>query len=212
MRINWKRLLWVIFIACYTTLFFFNFFKPFDNWLFVYFFTMLLVFWLCTEYYQRHLFFQSGLLFHYHWVIRALFALFFYSSFIIGLSTTIWWQSNKIGLYPFINIIGIFLLGISIYLRWKFYQQKTFIKENTGNFYRTLYILVVSLALGFGSLFLVGYVIIIGFPLIFLQSVYEKRNFQQFEPMIRAAKTYHDLQRKYFELVQNARDKKRGKK
>lgn len=172
---------------------------------------MVLVFWLCTEYYQRHLFFQSGLLFRYHWAIRALFALFFYSSFIIGLSTTIWWQTNKIGLYPFINIIGIVLLGVSIYMRWKFYQQKTFTKENSKNFYTTLYLLLISLALGYGSLFLIGYVIVIGFPLVFLQSVYEKRNFHQDESRIRAAKTYGDLQRRYFELVQDAREKKRGK-
>jgi hypothetical protein len=97
-------------------------------------------------------------------------------------------------------------------MRWTFYQQKKFDKENTGNFYRTLYILLISLALGYGSLFLIGYVIVIGFPLVFLQSLYEKRNFHEYESMIHAAKTYGALQRKYFELVQDARDKKRGKK
>lgn len=205
-------MLWVIFIACYTTLFFFNFFKTFNDWLFVYIYTMLLVYWLCFEYYQRHLFFQSGLLLNYHWAIRAIFALFFYSSFIIGLSTTIWWQSNKLGLYPFINIIGFAVLGISIYLRLKFYQQRSFKQTNTQQFYYTIYLLIISLALGYGSLFLIAYVVIIGFPLVYVQTLYEKRNFHHYGSIIQAAKTYADLQNKYYERMQQAQAKKRGKK
>ena len=213
MRRNWKRLLWVIFIACYTSLFFFNFFQPFDDSFFVYVYTMLLVFWLCVEYFQKHLFFQSGLLLNYHWTIRAVFALLFYSSFIIGLSTTIWWQSNKIGLYPFINIIGIFVLGISIILRQKFYLQGNYTLESAKKFYLTLYLLLISLALGYGSLFLLGYIIVLGFPLILAQTIYEKRNFHHYESIIISVKTYHDLQRKYLEIVQkHAPEKKRGKK
>jgi hypothetical protein len=212
MHINWKRLLWVFFIALYTTLFFYNFFKPFENWLFVYVYTMILVLWLCSEYYRKHSFFQSGLLLDYHWAIRAAFALFFYSSFIIGLATTIWWPGNKIGIYPFINLIGILILIVSIFLRWKFYLRTSYHKQNVQQFYFTIYLLLASIALGYGSIFLLCYVLVIGFPLVVLETVHEKKNFHNYESMIMKAKNYPDLQQKYLVYVQELQnqDKKRG--
>lgn len=212
MKIRWPRLLWVVFIACYTALFFYNFFKPFENWFFIYVYTMLLVLWLCSEYYQRHNFFQSGLLLDYHWGVRAVFALFFYSSFVVGLSTTVWWPGNKIGLYPFLNILGIVLLGISVYLRWKFYLMKKYDQETIPKFYHTLYVLCISLALGYGSLFVLVFSAVIGFPLVFLQTVYEKRHFPEYEGMINGAKSYFTLQGRYRDLVKQhqAQSKKRG--
>jgi len=214
MSINWRRLLWVLFIICYTLLFFYNFFRPFGNWIFVYIYTMFLVIWLCSEYYQRHNFFQSGLLLDYHWAVRAVFALFFYSSFIVGLATTIWWSSNKIGLYPFVNMIGIIVFIISVYLRWKFYLLKNYDQESVVKFYHTLYLFLISLALGYGSVFLLIYIVVIGFPLVFLQTIYEKRHFSQYESMINGSKTYFDLQQKYFGLIKQhqTQSKKRGAK
>lgn len=214
MRINWPRFLWVLFIACYTSLFFFNFFKPFKDSFFVFIYTMLLVLWLCSEYYQRHNFFQSGLLFDCHWAVRAVFALFFYSSFIIGVATTVWWPSNKIGFYPFVNIAGIAIFAVSVYLRRKFYLQKDYQEESVAKFYHTLYIFLVSLALGYGSLFLLIYVVVVGFPLVFLQTVYEKRHYEKYASMISRAKTYFDLQQRYFDLIKEhkTQEKKRGAK
>jgi hypothetical protein len=214
MKINWQRFLWVLFIACYTSLFFFNFFEPFENWFFVYIYTLLIVYWLCSEYYQRHNFFQSGLLFDYHWAVRAVFALFFYSSFIIGLATTIWWSGNKIGFYPFVNIAGIAIFIVSVFLRWKFYLQKNYHEESVAQFYHTLYVFLVSLALGYGSMFLLIYVVVVGFPLVFLQTVYERRHFQKYASVISGAKTYYDLQQKYFDHIKQykTQEKKRGAK
>jgi hypothetical protein len=56
--------------------------------------------------------------------------------------------------------------------------------------------------------------VVIGFPLVFLQAVYEKRNFQKYASMISGAKTYYDLQQKYFDLIkqQKTQEKKRGAK
>jgi hypothetical protein len=182
MRINWKRLLWVIFIYLYTGLFFYHCLQPFHNWPFSYIYTMLLIIWLGVEYYHKHLFFQSGFLpFElYKWQLRATFALFFYSSFIVGITTTIWWTKNQIGLYPFVQIIGIILLASSIYVRWKTIRANSITSTKIAQFYLSIALLIGSLALAYGSYFLVLYTVVIGCPLVFFQYTSETSVFRDF--------------------------------
>jgi hypothetical protein len=191
MKINWKRIAWIIFIYLYTGLFFYNCLRPFDNWFVSYIYTMLLIIWLGIEYYQKRLFFQSGFIpFElYMWPLRALFALFFYSSFIIGISTIVWWYKNQIGLYPLIQIIGVAILIYSIYLRWQILSAKKFDISASSKFYLSITVLIVSLALGYGSYFLVIYTILIGFILVFLQYKFENNRLKEFEKFV------HDTQK-----------------
>jgi hypothetical protein len=175
MRINWKRLVWVIFIYLYTGLFFYNCLRPFNYWPVSYLYTMLFIIWLGVEYYHKHLFFQSGFLpFElYKWQLRATFALFFYSAFIIGIATTIWWTKNQIGLYPFIQICGIILLAGSFYVRWKAIRANSITTTVIGQFYLSIALLIGSLALGYGSYFLLLYTVVVGCPLVYLQYISE---------------------------------------
>jgi hypothetical protein len=177
MKINWKRLIWVFFVCIYSALFFFNCLKPFGNWLIPYIYTMVLIIWLAYEYYKRNIFFQSGSIPDalYFWLPRALFALFFYSSFVVGIATIIWWPKNQIGLYPFINIIGLGILGISIYKRLTLFQTEKADQNANRGFYLSVALLTVSLAFGYGSQFLLVYVFVIGLPLIYWNYAYEKR-------------------------------------
>jgi hypothetical protein len=178
-KFNWKRFLWVAFIFLYSCLFFFNFFRPFDNWLISYIYTIILVLWLCLEYYEKRLFFQSGFLpiKQYPWYLRALFALFFYSSFIIGCATIVWWTKTRIHLYPFLQILGLLVLVYSIYIRRKALVCKTADRDHVTKFYSSLFFLIISLALGYSSWFLFFYVLIIGYPLVFWHLAYEIRHF-----------------------------------
>ena len=182
MKINWKRLAWVIFIILYAGLFFFNCLKPYDNWLIPYVFTMILVVWLAYEYYVKNLFFQSGLIpdVLYFWLSRALFALFFYSSFVIGIATVIWWPKNQIGLYPFINIVGVLILLLSIYLRQRIFTKNLGDNKKIRQFYLSICLLIASIALGYGSLFLIIYAIIIGLPLTYWNYAHERKVLSQF--------------------------------
>jgi len=218
MGINWKRLIWVIFIYLYSGLFFYNFLSPYNNWFISYIYTMILIVWLGVEYYEKHFFFQTGFLpiDLYNWPLRALFALFFYSSFIIGNTTIVWWQKNQTGLYPFVPIIGFVLLVISIYLRRQTLAEKIITAENISRFYISIMLLAGSVALGYGSKFLILYVVIIGFPLIFLQKGFEHRQFKKFEDFMRSKqklakieeKDYADLWHKYIEKQLKKRVKK----
>lgn len=218
MRIHWKRLIWVIFICLYSGLFFYNFLYPFNNWLIAYIYTMIFIIWLGVEYYERHLFFQTGFLpiALYSWPLRSLFALFFYSSFIIGISTIAWWHKNQIGLYPFIQIIGFALLIFSIFLRRQSFKGKKVTEENISQFYLSTLLLVSSIALGYGSKFLILYVIIIGFPLIYLQRRYEYKQFKNFEDFVRSrqkndkikTKDHANLWEKYIDKQLKKRQKK----
>jgi hypothetical protein len=143
--------------------------------------------------------------------LRAGFALFFYSSFIIGLATIVWWQKNKIQLYPFIQIAGVALLLYSIFLRRRLYQKKAFDERTVTEFYTSLFLLTISLALGYSSIFLIAYVIIIGLPLVILQKNYERNNFKAFIKIINSVQGYTGLQQKYiklFEKQQNSGGKK----
>jgi len=217
-KFNWKRLLWVVFIYLYSGLFFYNFFRPFNNWLITYIYTMILVLWLCVEYYEKHLFFQSGFLplNQYKWYLRALFALFYYSSFVIGCATLVWWQSNRIHFYPFIQIIGILALLYSIFMRRQALAKPIPDNASITGFYISLLFLTISLALGYSSLFLLPYVIIIGYPLIFGQRIYEIKRFKKFEKYVYEEKKINKINTKnYFYLWDTYSEKycrKRGKK
>ncbi len=164
-----------MFVCLYAALFFYNCLKPFGNWVVPYIYTMVLIIWLAYEYYRRNFFFQSGLIPDalYFWLPRALFALFFYSSFVIGIATIIWWPANKIGLYPVINAIGLCILLGSIYLRWKTFKVRKAEKALIRNFYGSIVLLIFSLAFGYGSVFLFGYAIVIGLPIIYWNYIHE---------------------------------------
>jgi len=217
-KFNWKRLLWVVFIFLYSGLFFYNFFRPFNNWLITYIYTMTLVLWLCVEYYKKHLFFQSGFLplDQYKWYLRALFALFYYSSFVLGCATLVWWQSNRIHFYPFIQIIGISALLYSIFMRRQALAKPIPDNASITGFYISLLFLTMSLALGYSSLFLFAYVIIIGYPLILGQRIYEIKRFKKFEKYVYEdkkikkidIKNYSDL----WEVYIDKNSRKRGEK
>jgi hypothetical protein len=187
MKINWKRLIWVLFVCLYAALFFYNCLKPFSNWVVPYVYTMVLIIWLAYEYYRKYLFFQSGLIpdTMYFWLPRALLALFFYSSFVIGIATIIWWPRNQIRLYPAINVIGLFILLGSIYLRWITFRHKQTNQSAIRDFYRSIALLIISLALGYSSIFLIAYVIIVGLPITYWNYIHEKKAMAGFEDHVR---------------------------
>lgn len=179
---------------------------------------MILVLWLCVEYYKKHLFFQSGFLplDQYKWYLRAPFALLFYSSLIIGCATLAWWQSNRIHFYPFIQILGILALLYSIFMRRQAFTNPVPDDESITRFYLSLLFLTISLALGYSSLFLLPYVIIIAYPLILGQRIYEIKRFKKFEKYIYEdkkikkidVKNYSDLWKVYIDK----HSKKRGER
>jgi hypothetical protein len=182
MKLNWKRFAWVLFVCLYSALFFFNCLKPFSNWVVPYIYTMVLIIWLAYEYYKKNIFFQSGFIpdVLYFWLPRALFALFFYSAFVIGIATIIWWPKSQIGLYPFVNTIGLCILGLSIYRRQVAFRTNTADHTASRGFYLSVVLLIISLALGYGSQFLVVYVVVIGMPLIYWNHKHERRVLARF--------------------------------
>ena len=210
------RLLWVVFIILYCILFFYNMYHPHQNWHLVYIYTIMLIVWFCMEYYERHLFFQTGLLSYFNWLMRVGFALFFYSSFIIGIATVVWWHSNRMGLYPFTQIVGIGLLIYSVILRRRMYTRTEIKREYISQFYFSLYFLTMSVALAYGSVFLLLYVVIIGYPLIFLMRRYEITHFTAFTAYIKrteniekiTAKNFKELWAKYLAAVTSKPAKK----
>ncbi len=216
-KIKWRRLIWVVFICLYSALFFYNFLSPYSNWHIAYLYTMLLILWLGVEYYEKHFFFQSGLLRYFHWALRTSFALFFYSSFIIGLATLVWWQGNRIGLYPFVQIIGVALFIYSIVLRRKVFRKQVITQDNISAFYFSIFFLTSSVVLAYGSLFLIPYTLLIGFPLVLLQKRFEKRHFKRFEEFVHTTqnidkikmKQYDSLWNKYMDHLQKKNTKKR---
>jgi hypothetical protein len=113
-----------------------------------------------------------------------LFALFFYSALVIGIATIIWWPRNQVGLYPFINVIGLIVLVLSIFKRSAISRTKTANHNASRDFYLSVALLIVSLALGYGSLFLIGYVIVIGLPLVYWNHEHERRVLARFAEYI----------------------------
>ncbi len=172
MKINYKRLIWIVFILLYSGLFFYNCLHPYENWFFSYLYTMLLVLWLCTEYYQKYLFFQPSFIPNesHNFFLRGLFALFFYSSFVFGITTIVWWHQYRILNTPILPIAGILVLSYSIYARGQCLRQMKKGNQNIKQFFFSIALLIFSMVLGYDSYFLLIYAIVIGLPLILLQA------------------------------------------
>ncbi len=208
MKINLRRFAWIIFVFLYTLIFFYNCLNPYPVWGITYIYTMSIIAWLAFEYYNKRLFFQSGFIPYklYRWYLRVPVALFFYSSFIIGLSTIIWWHRFKIHLFPFIQIAGILILLYSIYLRTRSFKT-TIPESKISNFYLSVALFAVSLALGYGSWFLIIYTLVIGFPLIFWQYSDEKKIIKAYQVFIQNKK----VDKKDYEKLWNDFIARRGK-
>lgn len=177
-QFNYKRLIWIIFILLYSGLFFYNCLSPYHNWFFPYLYTMFLILWLCKEYYQKNLFFQPNYfpVEAHSYVLRGFFALFFYSSFVFGIITIVWWHKYRINV-PFLSLIGTFLLGYAVYMR----EQSVRLaknKESISKFYLSVGLVIISMVLGFESYFLLIYAIIFGLPLILLQAQYYNKELE----------------------------------
>lgn len=213
MRVHWHRLIWVIFICAYSALFFYNLLSPFSNWHIPYAYTMVLVVWLCFEYYEKRLFFQTGFapLPAYSWLFRAAFALFFYSSFVIGISTIVWWHNKQIPLYPVVHIIGFIALIASVILRRRMLHNKNVTKKTISQFYVSILLLIASLALGYGSMFLVAYVLVIGCPIVLLMRHHEYGLLAKIDTFAQThkKKNREELWQLYIEGQQKKQTKKR---
>jgi hypothetical protein len=138
---------------------------------------MLLIAWLCKEYYQKNLFFQPNFIPNesHNYFLRGLFALFFYSSFVFGITTIVWWHQYRILNSPILSIIGIFILGYAIYQREQSLRRGKSDYQTISGFYISVSLLIFSMVLGYDSYFLLVYALIIGIPLIFLQAQYYKK-------------------------------------
>ncbi len=171
MQIHYKRLLWDIFILLYAALFFYNCLSPYENWLFSYLYTMILILWLCKEYYQKNLFFQPTYfpVGSHNYLLRGLFALFFYSSFVFGIITIVWWHKYKIINSPVLPIFGIILLCYGIYQREKSFRMDEKNRQRISTFYLGIGLIIFSMGFGYDSYFVLLYALIIGLPLIILQ-------------------------------------------
>ncbi len=177
MKVNYKRLLWIVFILLYSGVFFYNCLHPYENWFFSYLYTMLLILWLCTEYYLKHLFFQPTFMPNesHSYLFRGLFALFFYSAFVFGITTIVWWHQYRIISIPVLPIAGILLLGYSVYMRWQCLIKLKNGKQAIRQFFFSIALLIFSMVLGYDSYFLLVYATVIGLPLIVLQTMHYHR-------------------------------------
>jgi hypothetical protein len=117
-------------------------------------------------------------------LLRVLFALFFYSSFIIGIATIVWWRKYQVGLYPAPHILGIALLLASIYIRRTIFRKAPVSTDALSKFYMSIALLIISLAFGYGSSFVLVYAVVIGLPLVFLQQASEKKQLIAFERFV----------------------------
>ena len=186
-RFPWKRLAWLVFITLYAGLFFYNCFRPNRSSFAIYLYTMLLVLWLDTEYFQRHLFFQSGMLpveiydrAAQLFLVRSGLALCFYSSFILGISTIVWWPRFQIGLYPFTTMAAIILLAASAFLRLRFQRNPPADPQGVVGFHHTVGMLLLSVVLGYDSYLVLILVAGIGLPLSYLQATLERKALSEF--------------------------------
>lgn len=171
MQIHYKRLIWDIFILLYSGLFFYNCLSPYENWFFSYLYTMVLILWLCKEYYLKNLFFQPT---HFpaeshNYLLRGLFALFFYSAFVFGIITIVWWHKYRIINSPILPIVGIILLVYGIYLREQSYRMDKKDTKALLKFFLSTGFIIFSLSFGYDSYFVFIYTVCIGLPLVILQ-------------------------------------------
>jgi len=136
---------------------------------------MILIIWLCREYYQKKLFFQPSFfpVEAHNYILRGLFALFFYSSFVLGITTIVWWQKFRIFNNFLLPVVGICLLGYGIYLREQIPKLERI--QATTRFYLSILLIIFSMALGYDSYFLIIYTIVIGLPLVLLQIGHYKK-------------------------------------
>ncbi|MEO0185803.1 MAG: hypothetical protein ABIL22_03010 [candidate division WOR-3 bacterium] len=176
-QIYYKRLIWIVFILLYSGLFFYNCLSPYENWFFPYLYTLILILWLCKEYYQKNLFFQPNFVpaESHNYLLRGLFALFFYSSLVFGITTIVWWHQYRILNSPILSIIGILLLGYGVYQREQSLRTAQSHKQSISRFYFTTALVTLSMFLGYDSFFLLVYALVVGLPLIFLQAQYYKK-------------------------------------
>ncbi len=186
-RFPWKRVVWLVFITLYAGLFFYNCFRPSRSSFAIYLYTMLLVLWLDAEYFQRHLFFQSGMLpveiydrAARLFLVRSGLALCFYSSFILGISTIVWWPRFQIGLYPFTAMVAIVLLAASAFLRLRFHRDPPADPAGVVEFHHGVSLLLLSIALGYDSYLVLILVAVIGLPLVYLQAAMERKTLSEF--------------------------------
>lgn len=178
----WKRLVWLVFITLYAALFFYNSLLSVSGRWLIYLYTLILILWLDTEYFERRLFFQSGLIpleIYDHTVflmlLRTGLALCFYASFITGLSTVIWWRRFQIGLYPLTTLAAIALLAAAVILRRRFHQQPPDQPGAVFHFHHSVSLILLSLALGYDSYLALALVVAAGLPMVYLQAVQEKK-------------------------------------
>lgn len=186
-RFPWKRAAWLVAITLYAGLFFYNCFRPVQSTLAIYAYTLLLVLWLDLEYYQRHLFFQSGMLpveFYDRaaalFLVRSSLALLFYSSFVLGISTVVWWPRFRIGLSPATPIAGIALLCAAAYLRLRFHRHPPADPGGVLGFHHSVGLVLLSVALGYDSWLVLIIAAGIGLPLVYLQAARERRALADF--------------------------------
>ncbi len=183
----WKRLAWLVFITIYAALFFYNSLLSVSGRWLIYLYTLALILWLDTEYFERHLFFQSGLIplelydrTFFMLLLRTGLALCFYASFIIGLATVIWWTRFQIGLYPLTTIAAIILLTAAVVLRCRFHRQPP---DNPGAvfpFHHSVSLILLSLALGYDSYLVLALVVAAGLPMVYLQAAQENKVLSEF--------------------------------
>jgi hypothetical protein len=148
---------------------------------------MFFVLWLDAEYFEKRLFLQSGYLpaevFDHSFpmlVTRFISALFFYSAFVLGIATAVWWPRFQIPLYPFIQAAGVVLLAGSIYLRYRFLKTRLENPDDILRFFPSLILLIYSLAFGYASYLLLVYVTVVGLPILYLQIVLERNMLRAF--------------------------------
>ncbi len=166
-KIRWLRLTWLVLLDCYCAIFFFNFLSPYPHWQTSYIMTMIIVLWLSVEYYHKRLFFQTGF-FKFNKtaiLLRSLFGLYFYALFVIGNGTLSWWPANRVRLFPFFEIIGIIMLVYAIVNRLMINRDSRITNELIKRFYANVALLIIAMAVGYGSLIMIVS-LIIGLPLV----------------------------------------------
>lgn len=186
-RLPWKRLIWLVLITLYAGLFFYNCLNTFRFWPATYLFTMFFILWLDAEYYEKRLFLQSGFLpaeIYDHsrplLFVRFVSALIFYSAFVLGVATAVWWPRFQIRAYPFSPALGILLLAGSVFLRYRFLKRRLEKPEDVMQFFPSLVLLLYSLAFGYSSFLLLVFVTLVGLPVFYIQIVLERNTLKSF--------------------------------
>ncbi len=186
---------WVVFVCLYLGVFFWNFFIELPNRLIPTIYIYILIIWLSIEFYMRQPFFQSGRLIteepktkerydQMNFSLRTLFAIFFYSCIALGVADFVWWKKWQMsGLVPYINVIGIIVLLVSVFIRLRAdliiqRQGNKIIKDSLyGRMRHPAYfaalLLVLSISLALSSLLALVYACVVGLPIIYLEANFE---------------------------------------